>query len=155
MNIALRVETYLSKELPEAYKEDLFELFYSQVKLEFALADYHLSDEDKQDLKQSTRECMETTETYILCFSGDEMVGFIASEIDKPTTISSLFVKETYRRRGVGTILVKEFSKRLDRHPIEVVCLTDNECAMLFYAKRGFVFEKKNSIVSEGVGVIY
>ncbi len=85
----------------------------------------------------------------------DECIGYIFAYLKTPlndiiTTnvvmLESLFVKEKYRKKGLGKQLIEmleEWAKsKWDKYVVEIVCLSDNKNALNFYKKLGYVESK-------------
>lgn len=154
MNTHPLIQVCAAKDVPERFKEPLFELYYGQVVQEFGTVERFVPEELKKDLRESTRECMVNTETYLLAVVDDKLVGFLSSDGEAPSRVAALYVHPDYRLKGIGSLLLKTFSKWLDYNPIDLYCLKENEGAMVFYLKQGFVFDKGTTVMSHGVGVV-
>lgn len=155
MNNLLSVVVHPAKTLTEALKEKLFKLYHTQVLEEFGKVEHLIPEDLKSDLKKSTLELMDNTETYLVAFQGEEVIGFLSTDYGTPTRVQALYVDEKHRLKGVGSALLKTLSKRLDHNAIDLYCLKENEGAMVFYLKHGFVFDKGSAIMTHGVGIIH
>ena len=83
-------------------------------------------------------------ETIYLMTEGTQVVG-MATVWEPDAFIHFLMVSPEYRRKGVGTRMAEELSKRYDQ-PLTLKCFTINERALQFYEKTGW------QAVSEGTG---
>lgn len=95
-----------------------------------------------------------TTLRYFLKLSGADctiatdagkIAGFLLTEENPPLAhIITLDVAETFRRQGVGSMLLSESERNLARRGVKNVLLetaTDNDVAVAFWKKRGYRVE--------------
>lgn len=88
--------------------------------------------------------------TYYVKDNGD-CIGYIFAYLKSPYNdviktnvimLESLFVKEEYRKQGVGKALIemleKWASERFNDYVVEIVCLSNNTEALKFYDKLGY-----------------
>ena len=81
----------------------------------------------------------------------DECVGYIFAYLKSPYNdvirtnvimLESLFVKEEYRKQGVGKKLIEMLEKwaneNFDNYVVEIVCISNNIEALRFYDKLGY-----------------
>lgn len=80
-----------------------------------------------------------------------ECIGYIFAYLKSPYNdviktnvimLESLFIKEEYRKQGVGKTLIEMLEKwaqeRFNNYVIEIVCLSNNTEALKFYDKLGY-----------------
>jgi len=104
--------------------------------------------------KDAKKYCTETISTgnVIVGQIGDKLIGYLAFNPNcnvegDLVEIESLFVNESYRRRGIGTNLVKYFMEIVQRNYKNIRGLTvkhfvSNEDSKKFYEKMGFYPDK-------------
>jgi ribosomal-protein-alanine N-acetyltransferase len=74
---------------------------------------------------------------------GEEMVGFIAGDVrpaEKLAWIATFCVLNTYRRRGIGSMLLQACEDRLDVPRVRLSVRASNLPAIQLY--RGFGYQK-------------
>jgi ribosomal protein S18 acetylase RimI-like enzyme len=70
-----------------------------------------------------------------VAFTAEEMVGFVAAS---PATISQLYVRKGFHRRGIGSRLV-EWAKAQSGGSLWLYTFARNSGARAFYERHGFV----------------
>lgn len=142
-------------EIKEANKSDikiLKDMMISLQELEENANSYvwRITDDGENSLKKEIGGRIEEEDSRILVAQKDgEILGFVSGEVKqqkeyKPKRygfISSLFVEKEYRRKGIGTRLVKElvkFFKTKDVEEITMRYVVGNEGGEKFWKKLGF-----------------
>ena len=72
-----------------------------------------------------------------------EIIGYCVSTISKQNTgeIDSIYIKENYRRSGIGDCLIKKALRWMKERAVErrvVEVIVNNEAALRFYERYGF-----------------
>lgn len=88
---------------------------------------YKLEDFDKQTID----------EEVLLIEEEGEILGFVSIYVPD-SFIHHLFVDTTKSRKGIGSQLIAEALNRIEL-PATLKCVTENEKALAFYAKEGWV----------------
>ena len=102
------------------------------------------------------KEMASKTNVFAYCAKdNDETVGYIFAYLKTPynnvvTTnvinLEALFIKEEYRRKGVGEKLIHLLEdwgrNNFDKYVIEITCLSSNENALKFYQCLGYTTVK-------------
>lgn len=74
--------------------------------------------------------------------------GYITQENNKRAHVNYFFIKDEYRSKGIGKLLVEKMEEKLSSINIkELELLVDikNEKAINFYSRNGFQIEEKNN----------
>jgi len=71
-------------------------------------------------------------------------VGRIHLKSKEKMQIRYMAVKENYRSKGIGTLILKELEKRAKNKPIKYIILNARENALQFYINNGY------SIIAKG-----
>lgn len=72
-------------------------------------------------------------------WDGPLLVGYVAGERGAPCSrVVSIGVREGWRRRGVGTLLVKRVEEELGAGCVELEVKTSNKGAVRFYESLGY-----------------
>ncbi len=111
---------------------------------------WRITDEGKNLMKQQVKDDLTDSNVhFLLAETKREAVGFVEGEIIRRTDhlprsvghISRLYVVKQFRRKGVGSLLVKELVKMLNSEKIEdltVRYIVGNREAEGFWTKLGF-----------------
>ncbi len=96
--------------------------------------------------KGSEKDEFENNSTHIMACIGKEIVGVgrIHLKSKEKMQIRYMAVKEKYRSKGIGTLVLKELEKRAKNKQIKYIVLNARENALQFYIRNGY------SIVGKG-----
>jgi len=96
--------------------------------------------------KGSEKDEDENNSTHIMACIGKETVGVgrIHLKSKEKMQIRYMAVKENYRSKGIGTLVLEELEKRAKNKQIKHIVLNARENALQFYIKNGY------SIVGKG-----
>ncbi len=139
----------------DATLSDFDELFALRIDLQTHLERsnpraWHITEEGKEKVKHELKEQISSENGRLkVALKERELIGFAYGEVFhrleyKPKRIgqiSLVFVKESYRRRGVGTLLVKELCGYFNTENIERITLRyvlGNKEAENFWCTLGF-----------------
>ncbi|MBS7655781.1 ribosomal protein S18-alanine N-acetyltransferase [Candidatus Bathyarchaeota archaeon] len=91
---------------------------------------------------------------FLVCLSYEELIGYIIASLkNRSGHIISLAVHPKFRRKGVGSTLLREILNLMKKAKILFVKLEVNEsnvAAISFYKKHGFKFVKEIKNYYEG-----
>ena len=94
----------------------------------------------------SEKDDIENNSTHIMACIEKEIVGVgrIHLKSKEKMQIRYMAVKENYRSKGIGTLILKELEKRAKNKPIKYIILNARENALQFYINNGY------SIIAKG-----
>ncbi len=119
-------------------KEDhniLREIFYDIRKSEFDWCDENKISMEDFDISTMGEE-------IFVAEVKDIIVGF-ASVWEEDNFVHNLFVKKEYRKLGVGKLLLDEVKRKFGT-PLTLKCVKENENAVSFYNKNGWIILNEN-----------
>lgn len=119
------------------YLMHLFPMYQQLMEYDYQFLSHRVKiDADKmQDL---TTQAFLSIGTLVLAKVNDKLVGFIATSVDDPESISEMFVSEEYRRKGIGRSLFTEL-KSMVKGSLKVNAVYGNETSLKFYQSLGFI----------------
>ena len=94
--------------------------------------------------KQLNRWLDNPDDVLLVAEDNKRVIGYVMSQLHKPTgkaTIENLFVDESYRKKGIGSDLIKRCLKELKERGASYFCAmvrTDNDKITNFYERCGF-----------------
>lgn len=104
----------------------------------------------------------DNTAIIIGALDDNSLIGFVWSYIKKENTkiahVNYFFIKDNYRSKGIGEILIKKLQEKLSLINVkEIELLVDivNERAIKFYTKQGFSIKEKKEKKLKLVKQIY
>jgi len=147
--------------IKRATKKDLKDL----IKLRFLAHQYSSKFDRDVVINQNTqRELAKLVEKeledpriiYLLASKNNHAIGIailsISEEIDQTAFLGELFVEKKYRNQGIGTRLIKEIIRIVNKKGLKTIRVTvakKNKKAQLFYSKLKFQPKERNYILLE------
>lgn len=94
--------------------------------------------------KEKIKSWIRSSDVLLVAETKGKIIGFIFTQFNKPTkkaTIENLIVRRKYRKRGIGTALLKQCLKELKKKGANYICALvriDNKSTIKFLMKRKF-----------------
>ncbi len=85
-------------------------------------------------------------EGFLVALDNETIIGFLIGIKTSPDTarILMLAVKKTYRKQGIGSTLLKQFTNEMKHQEVtrvELEVRTSNKNALRFYQSKGFLLQ--------------
>lgn len=119
------------------YLMDLFAMYHELMNYDYQFIKERMviAPDVMEDL---TTKAFLSIDMLVLAKVNDLSVGFIATSVDDPESISEFFVSAEFRRRGIGRKLFTEL-KSMVKGPLKVNSMYGNEGSFKFYQSLGFI----------------
>jgi len=99
---------------------------------------------EKDDLENESFHVMLMDENNIIAVG---RIHIIKEDKNKKAQIRYMGVKDSYQKKGVGTILLKELEKFAKENEIKIIVLNARSNAIGFYKKNGYNLIKKTHLL--------
>lgn len=101
----------------------------------------------------SEKDDIEYNSTHIMACIGKEIVGVgrIHLKSKEKMQIRYMAVKENYRSKGIGTLILKELENRAKNKRIKHIILNARENALQFYIKNGYSIIGKSDTLFDSI----